>query len=1258
MALTKAQISQVTVAALGAAPGGFAADLAAYNTQDELAAFLEGANLLGAGKTNAEYALEVKANAGGTASQDDVTALFNALEAGTSRAEAVVDFVGKQLVTANSAFNAKVDAAVSYTGGSTNLAELKAVVADKVDDGLTVVFNDGEINQDHDDGADTGETVNNIGKAQIDAGQSKISADFTFELENQIGETDQYNGLFLSPIIDRQAAESSGSQIFLELLDLRAEQDGKDPLERVPVDTFAFSLDGSQIIVQSDAIYQAKTYDELFAAIKDRVAELGNGVNVPTLNSDGVTPADAAAYAKLSGFTVEKGNLFTVTNQSGNEVSGTQIVLTDAGGATLTPQGFVNKAGVIPDPGYTLYAQLDNVPPTTVTKLITTNLDADNVGYGSQGASVNLAGQSASDKGVEEIKVTANNGVWLTTLTSKAATNHLERIELQTGSDSYFRVGTQKNAASHVVDLVDQDFSKGGLVDVQELAAGAAESVAINSFVSDNILGRFEHDDTGIYTADDSQATVDYDLTSGNDVLNLAIDTDILESVDVQVDVNSGAGDDVITLMATKGLTSNKAVAVQETGATGWVINQQLLDNVKIDAGAGNDWIMTTGAGAVDIDAGAGNDVVRVDNAGDRGVFVFNDATTDITTLANNRDIVSNSDDALTSGANAVAQTYNFFKAQVQVSFKGFESDFIEIASTDYRTTTEQINQAVKKAVNSDPVLNKLLHAVENEGHALAIESLIDGLLATNELTINIIEPVAYNAAETAAAKALREDAGQLMLATDDLTKADTAYKVAANTTAIGDVQTAVNNAETLYASDFGTKSTGSNTTTTVATTTAGAFEVQNFDLAAVSVANGETLTFTIDGNPVVYTNGSGGGLTGAALAADIAGNLAPAAVNGATYTATQSGATSTLVITQSVLSKNIADITAVNQTPASGTIGAPATGSVNGADEVQTLDLSNVTVANGQTLIFTSAALSGGSVTYTNGTGSDISGAALATAVAGQIDVAGANEAASAAGNVVTVTYNGQQAGAAGDVAQIVVTGTGAGTNTLVQTDYAGAASGAESDNVVNLASGQDVLTLGTGALSNDTVEITGYNLGENSIVNFTTGAPTKANGADLLDFSSYLTSVNATTKAPIAKTVLATNADTLTDNSVTVLEFNDGTAMEIADSAVTFESLTAANVKAMINGTEAGGTDYFGELDLALTAGTAGSTSNYVILVHDNAQGANANNEGAYKAFHVTSSGTSTDAADVKLIGTFDFGENASGDSYLDGLVAANLV
>ncbi|WP_143833136.1 beta strand repeat-containing protein [Oceanospirillum multiglobuliferum] len=900
----------------------------------------------------------------------------------------------------------------------------------------------------------------------------------------------------------------------------------------------------------------------------------------------------------------------------------------------------------------------------TITKLITTNVELDNIGYGSQGATLDIGGQSNSDKGVEEFKITAKNGVWLTAAVSQGAgeNNHLERIELQTGSNGYFRVGTQKNDPNHVVALVDQDFTKGGLVDVQQVEASNAGSVAINSWVSDAVLSRYDLKDTGLFTTDDTDALIDYNLTSGNDVLNLAIDTDVLEAVDTKVAVKSGDGNDVVTVMASNGLTGDKAVALQvNTAAAGWLVNQQLLDNITIDAGAGNDWVLTPGAGAAIINAGAGNDVVRVDNAGDRGVFVFNNATTDIQKLVTNQDIVSNSDDALSNGANDTAQTYNFFKAQVQVSFKGFESKFVTIDSTNYQTTTKQINQAIKKAVNEDAVLSKLMFAHDNEGNALGLESLIDGLLATNELVIDIIPPVAFDANETAAAKAAREKAGNLMLTTDDLTKADAAYKQATGTLNTGAIDTAVTNAEGLYASEFGTINSAPYTTLPTATNDATAYVAGTNGVVTLTVSAETTGagTVTVGGRTISLDD-----LTADVnnTAAEIAAELNLLKTNSPTTTLAF-GATniplSAITIANALAAvtftvdanwmgdNSVANLTGLTPVFALGT----ATGAAVGAGAVVTTP-GTATTPESQTITFASPDKDG---TITVG---GINVAVLATDTAAQVGdkVQAALHEQTIGGQVVSVTDNNAGVvtikfpAVGGDVAAVTVT-------QVASTNVTGTASGAESDNVINLGSGQDVLTLGTGALSNDTVQITGYDNGVNTIVNFTAGAVADNNGADLLDFNAYLTSVNATTKAPIAKTVSADNADVVVDNSVTIIEFNDGTALEIADVAVTFDSLTAANVKAMINGTEVGGTHYFGELDLNLTAGAANSTSNYVILVHDNAQVGNENNEGVYKAFHVTSTGTSTDAADVKLIGTFDFGETAAGNSYLDGLVASNL-
>lgn len=802
MALTKAQTSLVTVATLGVAPGGYQAELAAFATQKDAAAYIASTGLLNAG-TDAEFVLNVIKNLGVTPKVEQSEAFLKALTDGTSRADAAVDFANAQLLANNGKIE-NVNKAIASTSTSKDLEALKAEVSV---DPLTITFTDGEKDQNHSVETDNGEEVHNIGKAQLDAGANKISADFTFKLADQIGETDVYTGKFLSPIIEAQAPEKTGSQIVLELRNLREDDASSTPLKSLPTEGFAFTMDGVTLLVASEAINAANTYAELRDAVEARITELAQGTDIPD-RSD--VSNDPAAYAKLATFKVELGNTFNVQDDSGATVTGQQVVMTDSAGATLEPLAFVNSSDVIVDTGFTLYAELKEAAASTVTKLITTNLTADNVGYGSQGGSVNLAGQSKSDKGVEEIKVTATDGVWFSKLQSKAETNHLERIELQTGSNGYFRVGTQTaEGNTHVVNLTQQDFSKAGLIDVREVEASNAGSTAINALVTDNVIARdYNLKDTGSWASDNID--INYNLSSGRDVLNLAVDQDVMESTDTQVTINTNAGNDVVHFQVTN---STGAGTITAATNTNWLTNQQLLNNVKVNAGDGNDQIVMSGAGNATVNAGTGDDQVRADNTGDRAVFVFNNSTTNISNLLNNKDTNtgSNSDNALSSGANGVAQTYDLFKAVVKVTFQGFESESVVIDSTNYKTSTLQINQAIKKAIAESPQLSKLLAAHDNEGHALGLESLVDGELSLSDLDITITAPAAYKANETAAEKAARDASGQQMLAENDLLNAAKAVDPSATaaTLSASDLSNAANTLSTgVYATEFGSSGT------------------------------------------------------------------------------------------------------------------------------------------------------------------------------------------------------------------------------------------------------------------------------------------------------------------------------------------------------------------------------------------------------------------------------------------------------------------
>ncbi len=217
------------------------------------------------------------------------------------------------------------------------------------------------------------------------------------------------------------------------------------------------------------------------------------------------------------------------------------------------------------------------------------------------------------------------------------------------------------------------------------------------------------------------------------------------------------------------------------------------------------------------------------------------------------------------------------------------------------------------------------------------------------------------------------------------------------------------------------------------------------------------------------------------------------------------------------------------------------------------------------------------------------------------------------------------------------------------------GTISGAESDNTVNLGTGEDVLVLGTGAASNDTVEFTGYALGTNTIVNFT---DTVGANQDVVDFTSYLDGMASPSGSTDSAVRIATslNADaTVEANSVTVL------TTAAFDATDTFAGLDAATLLAAVNSTNTGTGDYAGITAATLNAlntytgsGVAttlvGGVGTSIVMVQNDA------NEGEYAVFELTFNGlatnTTADFTSAQLVGVVDFGNSV--DFSLAGVLA----
>ncbi|WIX33795.1 hypothetical protein QO259_03795 [Salinicola sp. JS01] len=610
-----------------------------------------------------------------------------------------------------------------------------------------------------------GDTVKHVGKAYYDENKSyNTTADYKFTLSNQLnygqadvdgaGGVDLYQATFLSPLMVESGGIGAGSVLDLRFADrLAPANDTTQTLNNTQINYFEFTYNGTEYQVNDEntngALTQAQSYPDLLAAIQTGIATL------------------KAQNPELSGLNVRQGNTFSVdqydkqTDQlTGEKVQGVSIVLSAQEG---TLGGFTANVTSVDTGGVDSYARAFDTITDGVDGLIQTSIDLDNIGYGSQGGSVNIAGESATNVGIEKFVVTTKNGAWLTELSSEdTATNsdfnHLKQVEVS--GTGYFRVGQQSASWGHsntageyftangqtanwvspfVADTTGGDQ---GLTDVQDVdLTGLNGSSAINAVITDAVIDRdLNLVDVNGNPAEDN-VVYSYELTSGDDVLNLNVDADVLEREDFELDISTGAGNDVVHF-------SNDLSGSALT-------NQQLNNNVSIDTGAGNDRVWTEGAGNATINTGAGDDLILADNSGDQGIgtnegraqFVFNNASLDID------DLESNSDNGLSSGASGNAQSFTVtgFDATassntfgVAVNFMGYEATVnINVAASninasgDATITALQINQAIKSAINSDDVLKELLLAKDGNGNSLIVDSKIDGAMTTDDLAIS-----------------------------------------------------------------------------------------------------------------------------------------------------------------------------------------------------------------------------------------------------------------------------------------------------------------------------------------------------------------------------------------------------------------------------------------------------------------------------------------------------------------------------------------
>ena len=237
-----------------------------------------------------------------------------------------------------------------------------------------------------------------------------------------------------------RSQSSTTSVLAIELLDTRSQALGTGPLKDNPYDSFAFLINGTNVIVRSPAIDTALTYEALRKAIADQIDFL----KIPSATNP---PEKAQLLAK---FTVSlSATEFTrFDTQSGTAVKGTAILLTDAAGGVLTTNpnaGFATSSGFVP-PVSGLHTSIATPPSNTTTEKVTSKIILDDVGRGSTGGDLVIGGlstgASSTSKGVERFEIRVDDNSKLETINS--TNNTLQEVVILNGltSSNSFAYGT------------------------------------------------------------------------------------------------------------------------------------------------------------------------------------------------------------------------------------------------------------------------------------------------------------------------------------------------------------------------------------------------------------------------------------------------------------------------------------------------------------------------------------------------------------------------------------------------------------------------------------------------------------------------------------------------------------------------------------------------------------------------------------------------------------------------------------------------
>ena len=357
-------------------------------------------------------------------------------------------------------------------------------------------------------------------------------------------------------------------------------------------------------------------------------------------------------------------------------------------------------------------------------------------------------------------------------------------IDRYSGTKALFgyRNGDASVAADQDINIGD-DYAQNlgfGFVDVQVIDASKGSrngtkfdfdftgKLALSAVLTDRVAAKYLiPDDQASDLAAEDNVQFSYTLGGNDDTFDLSISSANLRAAgaatreDFVLDIAGGAGNDVINTLIHDGGDVTQIANGLNDGDPGynnfsdWYINAKLNASLAIDAGGGDDTVHAFGSGDWKANLGSGDDTFYSDNTGVTAVnatvsrkatWVFNTAGQSVAS-GNTADAARQINDLRSD----VDNSYAIQNGQLTVSFRHLTTQSNGVTATDVyrsitvsvpavngRVTDLQINQAIKTAINTDPVLSKLLVATDGKGSALVVTSLVDGAQNANGIVVNL----------------------------------------------------------------------------------------------------------------------------------------------------------------------------------------------------------------------------------------------------------------------------------------------------------------------------------------------------------------------------------------------------------------------------------------------------------------------------------------------------------------------------------------